>query len=251
LRSIEDQTLANLFSGKQLPPNSRPIAQAYAGHQFGYFNILGDGRAILLGEHITPDQKKYDIQLKGAGTTPYSRRGDGLATLRSMLREYLISEAMHHLGIPSTRSLAIVKTGMPVVREEVHEGAILTRVASSHIRVGTFEYASRFLSVNELKAFTLYVIQRHAPHLSTNENIALSLLQEVMKNQIQLIVHWMRVGFIHGVMNTDNMSIAGETIDYGPCAFMNTYHPVRLWQSTCHCTMESCLFSRGAVALGG
>ncbi|MBU6158596.1 MAG: YdiU family protein [Bacteroidetes bacterium] len=226
-----EKTLAALFSGQQLAPDAQPIAQAYAGHQFGYFNILGDGRAILLGEHITPHQKRVDIQLKGAGTTPYSRRGDGLATLRSMLREYLISEAMHHLGIASTRSLAVVKTNMPVIREEVHEGAILTRIASSHIRVGTFEYAKRFLSDEEFKKFTLYVCKRHAPDLVEKENIGIALLEEVMSRQIALIVEWMRVGFIHGVMNTDNMSIAGETIDYGPCAFLNTYHPNTVFSS--------------------
>lgn len=227
----QEKTLAALFSGQQLAPDAQPIAQAYAGHQFGYFNILGDGRAILLGEHITPHQKRVDIQLKGAGTTPYSRRGDGLATLRSMLREYLISEAMHHLGIASTRSLAVVKTNTPVIREEVHEGAILTRIASSHIRVGTFEYAKRFLSNEEFIQFVNYVVERHAPHLLQQENIGIALLEEVMSRQIALIVEWMRVGFIHGVMNTDNMSIAGETIDYGPCAFLNTYHPDTVFSS--------------------
>ena len=223
--------LAALFSGQELPPGSIPIAQAYAGHQFGHFNILGDGRAILIGEQITPDERRYDIQLKGSGITPYSRRGDGLATLRSMLREYLISEAMHHLGIPSSRSLAVVKTGQAVFREDQHEGAILTRVASSHIRVGTFEYAKRFLSDEEFKIFTGYVISRHAPQVSNAENIGIALLNEVMNRQIALIVHWMRVGFIHGVMNTDNMSISGETIDYGPCAFMNRYHPDTVFSS--------------------
>jgi uncharacterized protein YdiU (UPF0061 family) len=223
--------LAEMFSGKQLPPGSIPVAQAYAGHQFGHFNILGDGRAILLGEQITHDQKRFDIQLKGSGNTPYSRRGDGLATLRSMLREYLISEAMYHLKIPTSRSLAVVKTGETVIRENENEGAVLTRIASSHIRVGTFEYAKRFLTVEEFKTFTNYVIKRHAPQFSNAENIGIALLKEVMSRQISLIIHWMRVGFIHGVMNTDNMSISGETIDYGPCAFMNAYHPDTVFSS--------------------
>ncbi|MFN9110972.1 MAG: protein adenylyltransferase SelO, partial [Bacteroidota bacterium] len=226
-----NEILAELFSGKKLPPNSKPIAQAYAGHQFGHFNMLGDGRALLIGEQITPDNKRYDIQLKGSGLTPYSRRGDGQATLSAMLREYLYSEAMHGLGIATTRSLAVVKTGEEVVRQELHEGAILTRVASSHIRVGTFEYAAHLQGKDTLRALFDYTIERHYPHLKEKENPALALLTEVMQRQIALITEWMRVGFIHGVMNTDNMSIACETIDYGPCAFMNTYHPDTVFSS--------------------
>ena len=221
----KNEILAALFSGQQIPAGAHPIAQAYAGHQFGHFNILGDGRAILLGEHIAPDQKRYDIQFKGSGTTPYSRRGDGKATLSAMLREYLYSEAMHGLGIPTTRSLAVVKTGEEVIRQEIHEGAVLTRIASSHIRVGTFEYAGRLQEKETIQALFDYTIQRHFPHLKESVHPALAFLNEVMRLQISLIVEWMRVGFIHGVMNTDNMSIAGETIDYGPCSFMNAYHP--------------------------
>jgi uncharacterized protein YdiU (UPF0061 family) len=226
-----NEILAELFSGKKLPPNSKPIAQAYAGHQFGHFNMLGDGRALLIGEQITPDNKRYDIQLKGSGLTPYSRRGDGQATLSAMLREYLYSEAMHGLGIATTRSLAVVKTGEEVVRQELHEGAILTRIASSHIRVGTFEYAAHLQGKDTLRALFDYTIERHYPHLKEKENPALALLTEVMQRQIALITEWMRVGFIHGVMNTDNVSIACETIDYGPCAFMNTYHPDTVFSS--------------------
>ena len=193
--------------------------------------MLGDGRALLLGELISNDQR-YDIQLKGSGTTKYSRRGDGKSTLSSMLREYLMSEAMYYLGIKTTRSLAVVKTGDPVYREKAHQGAILTRIAQSHIRVGTFEYARYY--TNELEKFTKYVIKRHDPELLNTENYALEFLKSVVSRQIDLVVDWMRVGFIHGVMNTDNMSIAGETIDYGPCAFMNVYHPKTVFSSIDH-----------------
>lgn len=227
---IETQNLdlieiAQYLSGNNILANSEPIAQAYAGHQFGHFTMLGDGRAILLGEHITPNNQRLDIQLKGAGRTPYSRNGDGRATLRAMLREYLISEAMYGLKIPTSRSLAVVLTGENVRRETIQQGAVLTRIASSHIRVGTFEFVSNFLSLEELKVYLDYVIQRHYPQLNDSKNKALDLLKEVIKVQMDLIVNWMRVGFIHGVMNTDNMSVAGETFDYGPCAFMNTYNP--------------------------
>ena len=223
--------IASIFSGNTAIHGSKPLAQAYAGHQFGHFTMLGDGRALLLGEHITPNNKRFDIQLKGAGRTVYSRGGDGKATLRAMLREYIISEAMNGLHIPSSRSLAVVATGEKVYREEMNEGAVLTRIASSHIRVGTFEYAKYFLTVNELQSLTNYVIDRHYPDLKDSENPALRLLEAVMLRQINLIVQWMRVGFIHGVMNTDNMSIAGETFDYGPCAFMNAYNPATVFSS--------------------
>ena len=206
------------------------ILLLYAGHQFGHFNILGDGRAILLGEHVTNNNQRFDIQLKGSGYTAFSRGGDGRATLRAMLREYLISEAMAGLKIPTTRSLAVVKTGAKVYREEAHEGAILTRIASSHIRVGTFEFANRFVP-NESSILLDYVIDRHYPELNLSKSKARDLMEAVMLKQIDLIVQWMRVGFIHGVMNTDNMSITGETIDYGPCAFMNTYHPETVFSS--------------------
>ncbi|SMD45445.1 Uncharacterized conserved protein YdiU, UPF0061 family [Aquiflexum balticum DSM 16537] len=218
------QEIALLFSGNKTPEGSQPLAQAYAGHQFGNFTMLGDGRAILIGEQKSPNGNLVDIQLKGSGRTPYSRGGDGRATLKSMLREYLISESMHHLGIPTTRSLAVVESGETVYRERSQAGAILTRIAQSHIRVGTFEYARQFLPLEAQKQLTDYTIERHYPFLKEEENPALALLMAVMEKQAALVVDWMRVGFIHGVMNTDNMSIAGETIDYGPCAFMNTYN---------------------------
>jgi uncharacterized protein YdiU (UPF0061 family) len=208
-----------------------PFAQAYAGHQFGGFAMLGDGRSILLGEHITRDNKRFDIQLKGAGKTAYSRRGDGKATLRAMLREYLISEAMYHLKIPTSRSLSVVKTGEIVYREEAQKGAILTRVMKSHIRVGTFEFASHLGNFGDLEKLTSYTIKRLFPEIEHRENPALALLEKVMELQIDLIINWMRVGFIHGVMNTDNVAISGETFDYGPCAFINNYHPKKVFSS--------------------
>lgn len=225
------QKLTSFLSGNQLAEGSQPMAQAYAGHQFGYFTMLGDGRAILLGEHITPNQKRFDIQLKGSGPTPYSRRGDGRATLKAMLREYLISEAMHGLGIPTSRSLAVVTSGEKVYREEIQDGAILTRVMKSHIRVGSFEYVNHYLTKEDLIAYTNYTLRRHYPSETAPDNPALSLLKQVLIKQVHLMVHWMRVGFIHGVMNTDNMSIAGETFDYGPCAFMNGYDPAKVFSS--------------------
>ncbi len=226
-----DPLLSSFLSASAFPPGSLPIALAYAGHQFGHFNMLGDGRALLLGEQINIKGERFDIQLKGSGRTPYSRRGDGLATMSAMLREYLYSEAMHGLGIPTTRSLAVVKTGEVVYREDVHEGAVLTRVASSHIRVGTFEYAAHIRDEAAIKELLNYTIDRHYAHLKDEPNQALAFLNEVMTRQVTLIVDWMRVGFIHGVMNTDNMSIAGETIDYGPCAFMNRYDPNTVFSS--------------------
>ena len=223
--------ITNYFSGNKLPNNSKPIAQAYAGHQFGHFTMLGDGRAILLGEQKDLNNKLYDIQLKGSGKTSFSRGGDGRATLSSMLREYIISESMHYLKIPTTRSLAIIDTGEKVYRESVSNGGILTRIASSHIRVGTFEYGKHFCSRGDFKNFIDYVINRHHPEISDNESPYLELLRLIMNKQIDLIVDWVRVGFIHGVMNTDNMSVAGETIDYGPCAFINRYDPNTVFSS--------------------
>ncbi len=220
-----------ILSGNKTIADSNPIAQAYAGHQFGHFTMLGDGRAVLLGEHITLSGNRIDIQLKGSGRTPYSRHGDGRATLYSMLREYLISEAMHHLEIPTSRSLAVVSTGGEVQREIMHDGAVLTRIADSHIRVGTFQFARNFRPQEELKSLAEYTIARHFPEKVNAKNPTLELLKSVMHSQIDLIVNWMRVGFIHGVMNTDNMSIAGQTIDYGPCAFMNAYHPKTVFSS--------------------
>lgn len=231
LANEQKDELTQILSGNRIPENAKPIAQAYAGHQFGHFTMLGDGRAILLGEHLTKDQRRYDIQLKGSGQTPYSRRGDGRATLKAMLREYLISEAMHHLKIPTSRSLAVINTGEAVYREQVHDGAVLTRVMKGHIRIGTFEFASYFGTKEDLLMLTKYTLDRHFPeHISTDQP-GLRLLEEVMKLQIELVVNWMRVGFIHGVMNTDNTSISGETFDYGPCAFMNRYHPHTVFSS--------------------
>lgn len=222
---------AEIFSGNRLPSGAEPIAQAYAGHQFGYFTNLGDGRAILLGEQILPDRTRVDIQLKGAGQTPYSRRGDGRAALGPMLREYIISEAMHALGIPTTRSLAVVGTGENIVREQILPGAVLTRVAASHIRVGTFEYAAALKDPLVLKVLTDYTIRRHYPDLAEGEAPARALLEAVIERQAKLVAQWLLVGFIHGVMNTDNMALSGETIDYGPCAFMDAYDPATVFSS--------------------
>jgi serine/tyrosine/threonine adenylyltransferase len=261
--ALGHESSALIFSGNQLPEGATPIAQAYAGHQFGHFTVLGDGRAILLGEQIAPNNSRWDIQLKGPGKTPYSRRGDGRAALGPMLREYIISEAMHALEIPTTRSLAVVATGEPVYRDNVLPGAVLTRVAASHIRVGTFEFAasqgwlragtgkdalgvpatsagaeSRALSAVEgqggtsaVKALADYTIARHYPECRNAENPYLAFFQAVAKRQAQLIAKWMQVGFIHGVMNTDNMALSGETIDYGPCAFMDAYDPATVFSS--------------------
>ncbi|MFZ5987015.1 MAG: protein adenylyltransferase SelO [Bacillota bacterium] len=229
--ALQSEDGVAMLAGNQTPEGALPLAQAYAGHQFGHFTMLGDGRAILIGEQITPLGERFDIQLKGSGRTPYSRGGDGRAALGPMLREYIISEAMHALGIPTTRSLAVVTTGETVIRETALPGAILTRVAASHLRVGTFQYAARWRTVEELKALADYTINRHFPNVEANENRYLSLLQEVIKRQAVLIAKWQLVGFIHGVMNTDNMTISGETIDYGPCAFMDTYDPRTVFSS--------------------
>lgn len=210
------------LAGNGLPDGSSPIAQAYAGHQFGNFTILGDGRAILLGEHRLSNGKTVDIQLKGSGPTPYSRRGDGLATLGALLKEYIYSEAMHGLGIPTTRSLALIETGDSVHRQQLHPGAVMTRVASSHIRVGTFEFAAQN-DISVLKSLADYTIKRHYPELLGIENPYLAFLEQFIDRQAYLVALWMSVGFVHGVMNTDNVSIAGETIDYGPCAFIDEY----------------------------
>ena len=194
-----------------------------AGHQFGQFTILGDGRAHIVGEQVTPDGEIFDIQYKGSGRTPYSRGGDGKAALGPMLREYLISEAMYYLGIPTTRSLAVVETGEKVYREVPLKGSILTRVASSHIRIGTFQFLAAHKDYEGMKSLLDFSIKRHFSNLKFSENLAIEFIKAVMQKQINLIVEWMRVGFIHGVMNTDNSTISGETIDYGPCAFMDHY----------------------------
>lgn len=203
--------------------SKQPLAMAYAGHQFGHFNILGDGRAVLVDEWKSSEGFLHDVHLKGSGVTPYSRGGDGRATLKAMLREAIMSGAIHALQIPTTRTLAVLNTGDQIHRNGMEKGGLLVRMASSHLRVGTFEYASMHESEDILKALAVYAIARHYPQCASLENPYLELLKEVVRVQIELIVEWMRVGFIHGVMNTDNMSIAGETIDYGPCAFMNVY----------------------------
>jgi uncharacterized protein YdiU (UPF0061 family) len=228
---IDKKELSKIFSGNTLPNGSNSIAQAYAGHQFGHFTMLGDGRAVLIGEHTTKSNKKFDIQFKGSGKTAFSRNGDGRAALGPMLREYIISEAMNSLKIPTTRSLAVVKTGEDVQREKVLQGAVLTRVASSHIRVGTFQYIAARQKENELKTLLDYTIDRHYPEIKDSNTQAVDLLNLLIERQCDLVVNWMRVGFIHGVMNTDNMTISGETIDYGPCAFMDTYDPKTVFSS--------------------
>jgi len=220
---------AEVFAGNKIPLGAQPIAQAYAGHQFGNFTMLGDGRAILLGEHLTPSGARLDVQLKGSGRTPFSRRGDGRAALGPMLREYIISEAMNGLGIPTTRSLAVVTTGETVYRDTGLPGAVLTRIAASHIRVGTFEYLAATRNREALRALADHTQKRHYPDLAAEPHRA--WLEAVIDRQASLIARWMLVGFIHGVMNTDNMALSGETIDYGPCAFMDTYDPEAVFSS--------------------
>jgi uncharacterized protein YdiU (UPF0061 family) len=222
---------AEIFAGNRIPEGAEPIAQAYAGHQFGHFTNLGDGRAVLLGEQITPGGQRFDIQLKGSGQTPYSRRGDGRAALGPMLREYIISEAMHAFGIPTTRSLAVATTGEQIVRGEMLPGAVLTRVAASHIRVGTFEYANAVGDSAALAALVEHTLARHYPELAGADNPALALFEGMLERQAKLIAHWVCVGFVHGVMNTDNMALSGETIDYGPCAFIDIYDPATVFSS--------------------
>lgn len=234
VNKLTPQQQAALFSGGAIAEGAVPFSQAYAGHQFGGFSILGDGRAHILGEHLTPDGKRLDIQLKGSGRTPYSRGGDGKATLGPMLREYIVSEAMAALNIPTTRSLAVVTTGEPVFRNEPLPGAILTRVATSHLRIGTFEYAAALNQQKHLHELLNYTISRHYPTLASAPCPALALWDEVAKRQIALITSWMRVGFIHGVMNTDNVTLSGETIDYGPCAFLDSYSGSTVFSSIDH-----------------
>jgi uncharacterized protein YdiU (UPF0061 family) len=231
---LSPEAIAALFAGQDLPSGAQPIAQAYAGHQFGSFTMLGDGRAILLGEHRTPSGQLVDIQLKGAGQTQFSRRGDGRAALGPMLREYVISEEMYALGIPTTRSLAVVTTGETVYRASALPGAILTRVAASHIRVGTFEYLAARQDESNLRILADYSIERHYPELADGRLKYLEFFRAVSDRQASLLAKWQLVGFIHGVMNTDNMAISGETIDYGPCAFMNAYDPGTVFSSIDH-----------------
>ena len=227
----DKELLAQIFSGNKLPKKAKPISQAYAGHQFGHFSILGDGRAHLIGEQISENGKRFDIQFKGSGPTPYSRNGDGRAALAPMLREYIISEAMYALNIPTTRSLAVVSSGESIMRSSLTEGAILTRIAASHIRVGTFEYANKMLDHSAVKQLADYAIKRHFPEFINHENPYLSFLKAVITQQAKLIASWMHIGFIHGVMNTDNMTISGETIDYGPCAFMDIFSMNKVFSS--------------------
>jgi protein adenylyltransferase len=225
-RGREPDALAAIFAGNVIPPGAEPIAMAYAAHQFGNFvPQLGDGRAILLGEVVDRNGKRRDVQLKGAGRTPFSRRGDGRAALGPVLREYLVSEAMHALGIPTTRALAAVSTGETVFRDRQLPGAVLTRVASSHIRVGTFQYFAARGDMEAVERLSDYVIDRHFPEARDSERPSLALLQIVVERQALLIARWMHIGFIHGVMNTDNTALSGETIDFGPCAFIDSYDP--------------------------
>lgn len=227
---INNPLVIAYLSGNELIPNTTPIAMAYAGHQFGHFTTLGDGRAILLGTHQVTENKIYDLQLKGSGPTPYSRGGDGMATLKAMLKEYLFGEALYSLGIPTTRSLALITSTDQVFREKVHPRAVLTRVASSHIRVGNFELAIR-TSPEVLKQLADYTIARHYPQLFAHDEPYLGLLEKVIDGQAQLVAQWMSVGFIHGVLNTDNVSIACESIDFGPCAFMDTFNKKTVFSS--------------------
>jgi uncharacterized protein YdiU (UPF0061 family) len=223
---------AALFAGNDLPAGAQPLAQVYAGHQFGGFSPqLGDGRALLLGEVIDHQGQRRDIAFKGSGRTPYSRGGDGRASVGPMLREVLIGEAMHALGIPTTRALAVAATGEPVQREQPLPGAVLTRVAASHLRVGTFQFFAARQDLDSLRRLVDYTIARHDPALAGSPQPALALLQAVAQRQAALIAQWMNVGFIHGVMNTDNMTLSGETIDYGPCAFMEAFDPMTVFSS--------------------
>lgn len=222
---------AQFFSGNRLFPGSQPLSQAYSGHQFGHFTHLGDGRAHLLGEYEDMQGRRWDIQLKGSGRTRYSRNGDGRAALGPVLREYIISEAMAALGVPTTRGLAVVASGEPVYREEVLPGAILTRVARCHIRVGTFQFALAQGDIEALRALFDYSVQRLAPQCVESECPPLAFLQWVQDQQAALVARWLLLGFIHGVMNTDNMAISGETIDYGPCAFLDVYQPDTVFSS--------------------
>jgi uncharacterized protein YdiU (UPF0061 family) len=233
--ALDEQTLASLLGGEAVPDGAEPISMAYAGHQFGVFvPRLGDGRAILLGELGAGAGVRREVQLKGAGRTPYSRQGDGRAALGPVLREYLVSEAMHALGIPATRALAAVSTGEQVLRERPLPGAVFTRVAASHVRVGTFQYFAARGDVEALRTLADYVIDRHYPQARQDERPVLTLLRTVAARQARLVARWQSVGFVHGVMNTDNMAVSGETIDFGPCAFLENYDPMMVFSSIDH-----------------
>tara|TARA_B100000575_G_scaffold6858_1_gene5094 strand:- start:5851 stop:7242 length:1392 start_codon:yes stop_codon:yes gene_type:complete len=229
--NFDEKEICDILLGKKLSKNKEFFSQAYAGHQFGHFTILGDGRALLLGEHITNNNQRFDIQLKGSGKTPYSRNGDGKAALGPMIREYIVSEAMHYLGISSTRALAVIATDENIVREKIQPGAILIRVAKSHIRVGTFQFGSLVKKREKFENLISYTINRLFPELANKESKYINFFDKVCELQINLIIEWMRVGFVHGVMNTDNMSLSGETIDYGPCAYLDFYNPKTVFSS--------------------
>ena len=228
---LKDEEVSNFFSGNGLPEDSVPIALNYAGHQFGNFvQQLGDGRAVLLGE-INAKDGTYDLQLKGSGKTMFSRQGDGRSALGPVIREYILSEAMYYLGVPTSRALAAIATGEHVARETFEPGGVLTRIAKSHLRVGTFEYFASRQQLNDVKMLADFAIQRHYPEIRETEKHYLELLKRVASNQSKLVSKWMSVGFVHGVMNTDNFTISGETIDYGPCAFLDEYHPGKVFSS--------------------
>lgn len=232
VEALDGEMGAQIFSGNVEPPDAEVLAQAYAGHQFGNFvPQLGDGRAVLLGEVIDQQGRRRDIQLKGSGRTPFSRGGDGKAAIGPVLREYIIGEAMHHLGVPTTRALAAVTTGQPIFRDGMLPGAVLTRVAASHIRVGTFQFFAVRQDTQRVQQLADYAIRRHYPEVASEANPYIAFLRAVVDRQAALIAQWMLVGFIHGVMNTDNMAIAGETIDYGPCAFMDRYNTATVFSS--------------------
>ncbi len=227
--SLEEKK--NFFLGNFKNSTLKPFSQAYSGHQFGHFTNLGDGRAMILGEHVTSKGNRLDVQLKGSGLTPYSRQGDGKATLGPMLREYIVSEAMNALGVPTTRGLSVVLTNENIFREKQEKGAILTRVAKSHIRVGTFQYAAFYNDKKSLRRLFEYTVNRHYPQISKKKHLPLELLSLVIEKQATLVANWMSVGFIHGVMNTDNTTLSGETIDYGPCAFMDEFNFNKVFSS--------------------
>ncbi|MDH4411804.1 MAG: YdiU family protein [Rhizobium sp.] len=232
VEGASDVRLAQVLSGQVMPVGAEPLAQAYAGHQFGHFNPqLGDGRALLLGEVIDRDGRRRDIQLKGSGPTAFSRNGDGMAALGPVLREYIVSEAFAALGVPATRALAAVSTGEQVVRETMLPGAVFTRIAASHIRVGTFQFFAAQGDEEAVQTLADYVIDRHYPHARGAENPYLAMLTLIAERQARLIARWLSIGFIHGVMNTDNMAISGETIDFGPCAFLDEYDPRKVFSS--------------------
>lgn len=232
ISDLSPEAATRQLSGTEIPEGAQPAALAYSGHQFGHFSpVLGDGRAVLLGEHLAPNGKRFDVQLKGSGRTPFSRGGDGKYALGPALREHLVSQAMAALGIPTSRSLAVVTTGERVMRQQPEPGAVLTRVAGSHIRVGTFEFAAVHLGADKVRELADYTIARHFPEIAGAGNRYLALLEAVLDRQVRLVAAWMNIGFVHGVMNTDNVAVSGETIDYGPCAFLDSYSAKTVFSS--------------------